>query len=368
MTRTLFALVAAAILAACNLIDHSYNSDRTPKMSNASPKIEMLFAHTKPICFGRFVIEVPATAQVVWGPTHVDWEIVSYPDQAHKLTSEVETKIRQLKEEKHLDQPSSFIGIFDGPNERSKIVVGYASFESSGLAQLHSYIRLSKYAFVQNAPTAVLGRNKQTNVVNKNGYQQYVTRMQEIARRLRLRDDTEVPTEPGICLEGGFVPEADGRYHEMTSIGFRFPEFPDVSFSITTTKTERVNPGDSLETALEGGLQDAIASGNGLWYMRIKTLREGKRRVGDWEGSEKLARMPPEESGQPSTHEFVFRSVGVPKDMVRPYVDVQLSSGVEQNTKGGREPSLQDDEAVALWDRLTTSIRARPTGGPAAPM
>lgn len=360
MTRMFLSLVAAAFVAACNPIDSGYTSDRTPKMSKPSPKIEKLFAQTKPICFGRFILEVPTTAQVVWGPTHVNWEITSYPDQGYKIRAESERQIKQLKEEKHLEEPSSFIGIFDGPNDGSNIVVGYASFESSGRAQLRSYIRLGKHAFIQNVPTAVLGRDKQTGIVNKSGYTRYVTEMQDIARRLRVREETEVPTEPGICLEAGFVPEADGRYHEMTSIGFRFPEYPDVSFSITTTKTERVNPDDSLEAALKGGKMAAEASGLGGWFSRIKTLREGERRIGDWEGAEKLARVPPQESGKPSSHEFAFRSVGVPKDMFRPYADVAMSTGVEQNTKGGLEPSLKDDEAVALWDRLTGSIRTRP--------
>ena len=365
MTKTLLSLAAAAILAACNLVESGYNADRTPKMNKPSPKIDKLFAQTKPICFGRFIIDVPATAQIAWGPTSISDEIVTYPDQGHKMNSEIQTKIKSLKEDKHLREPSTYIGTFDGPNPDSKIVVGYSSFEDSGLVQLHSYLRLGKHAFVQSAPTAVLGRDEETDIVNKSGYQRYVAEMQDIARRLRLREETEVPVEPGICLEMGFVPEADGRYHEMSSIGFRFPEYPDVSFSITTTKTERVNPEDSLEAALKGGKRQAENSGLGSWFSRITTLREGARRVGDWEGAEKLARVPPQESGQPSTHEFVFRSVGVPKDMFRPYADIQLSTGVDQNTKGANEPSLKDEEAVILWDRLTSTLRTRPAATPA---
>lgn len=362
MTRNLVALAAASVLAACGLIDFEYNSDRTPKMTIPSPKIETLFAKSKPVCFGRFVIEVPDTAQVVWGPTHVNWEITSYPGQGHRVAAEVRSKVDEFKRLRHREIPSAFVGTFDGPTPQSKIVVGYPSIDDAYETRLFSFMQLSNHAFVQQA-SALMADNALVQPPDPQRFRVNLAEMQDIARRLRVREDSEVPSEPGICLEAGFIPEVDGRYHEMTSIGFRFPEFPDVSFSITTTKTDRVNPSDSLESALEGGLREAIANGNGWWYMRIKTLREGKRRVGDWEGYEKVARVPPQESGLPSTHEFVFRAVGVPKDKFRPYVDMQLSSGVEQNTKGGREPSLEDDEAVALWDRLTTSIRVRPTDG-----
>ncbi|MBC7656957.1 MAG: hypothetical protein H7147_07270, partial [Frankiaceae bacterium] len=41
--------------------------------------------------------------------------------------------------------------------------------------------------------------------------------------------------------------------------------------------------------------------------------------------------------------------------------DVQLDTGVAGNSTKAKPPSVTDDEAVALWDRLTASIRARPT-------
>lgn len=38
-----------------------------------------------------------------------------------------------------------------------------------------------------------------------------------------------------------------------------------------------------------------------------------------------------------------------------------MSTGLDGNKIGGKPPSLSDAEAVALWDKLTGSIRARPT-------
>lgn len=354
---------ATLLIVACSP-KNDYTSDRTPIMDKPSPRIEKLFAQTKPVCFGRFIIDVPATTKVVWGPTDVNDTIVSYPGQGHKIPAQIRDKVKELQEEKHIREPSTYIGTFDGPNPDSKIVVGYEDFESSGTVQLNSYIRLGTLAFVQSAPSAALGRDS-AGVINKTGYQRFVAEMQDIGQRLRLRDESEIPSEPGVCIEAGFASEANGRYYELTSIGFRFPEYPDVSFSVMTHTTTRPNPDNSLEVALEGGRRNAEDAGMGSWYRRIKTLREGKRVMGDWEGFEKLARLPAHKEGSPSVHEFAFKSIGVAKDMFRPYVNMQMDTGVDGDSTVGFEPSLKDDEAVTLWDKLTKSIRARPTGGPA---
>lgn len=337
------------------------NSARTTKMEKTNTKIESLFKQIKALCFGRFVIDVPATAVVAWGPATVDDSIVSYPGQGNKIPAQISAKIEELKAEKHLKELSTLIGIVDGPNPNSKVVVGYSSFEDTGLVQLHSYIRIGRHAFVQTAKSAPLA-DLASGGIDKLSYKRYVTRMLNVANRLQIRDEAEMPSEPGICIEAGFVSVDDGRFHESTSIGFRFPEYPDISFSIRTIKTDRPDKNDSLEASLTGGQESLLAAGLGKWFSGTRTLRQEARRVGDWDGSEVLFRMPPEERGMPSTHEFKFKSIGVANDIFRPYVDMELSSGVDKNTKGVYEPSLKDDEAVALWDKLTSSVRARPTG------
>jgi hypothetical protein len=51
--------------------------------------------------------------------------------------------------------------------------------------------------------------------------------------------------------------------------------------------------------------------------------------------------------------------LGAVNDAYHPELDVQLDTGVKHNSKAAIKPSLTDDEAVALWDRLIRSIRVR---------
>ena len=115
--RTLI-LILAALSTACG--DFGKTSDRSSAMNTPSPRIETLFAKTKPVCFGRFVIDVPETAQVVWGPSQVNDDISSYPGEGHRLRGEIHDKVTEIKAIKHLKEPSTLLGVFDGPIPRAR--------------------------------------------------------------------------------------------------------------------------------------------------------------------------------------------------------------------------------------------------------
>jgi hypothetical protein len=341
-----------------------YHPDRTPKMDKIPPRIAALFGKTRPVCFGRFMIDVPETARVVWGPAGVPYEFITYPGEGPKIKAEIAAKIARITSEKHNEEPSMLIGVFDSVNPESKVVVGYESTIDAFFAQLHSYIRLGQTVFVQSIPSSGLFVSD-TSVPSgrrhdKTAYKYDVEELQDIARRLRLRADDEAPEEAGVCLESAFLPSSLDYQIEHIRIGFRFPEYPDVSVSIWTHSTDHPSKEDTLEASLESGREYARIMGMSLAYARISVLRKGERVMGPWQGEEALARLP-HHDGQPSVHEFQFATPGEANDMLRPFVDLKLHTGVQENEPAAVKPSLTDDEAVALWDKLTTTIRVRPT-------
>ncbi|MFC7421082.1 T6SS immunity protein Tli4 family protein [Iodobacter arcticus] len=331
------------------------------KMNLTNSTIEAMFKQTKSVCFGRFIIQVPMSAKISWGETIVEYSISAFPGESAKIRELTQEKIEEIKAIKHNKEPLALIGVFDGPNKDSKVVVGYTDYTSNYSAQLHSFIKIDKNGFVQKISNAPLSSSTTDFIFDKKAYTGALAKMQNIASVLRSRTDANVPTDSGICIEAGFIPEAEGKYHEMTSIGFSFPEYPDVRFSISTIRTDKANPKDSLEYMMKEAAESAGVFGMLSLFNRIKVLRKGERKIGDWDGAEQLSWMPPDEKGMPWTHEFKFKSIGVAKDMFRPYINMELSTGVSKNSKGVNEPSLKDDEAIALWDKLTASIQTRPT-------
>lgn len=320
-------------------------------MTTLSPRLEKIFAQTKPVCFGRFIIDVPATAIVVFGRMTVDFEIGHFSGEASLADRHIAKQILKLEEENYLykdmNTPGSLYGkvLNDGiPGQRTFIGAGDDSY------RLSSYVPIGADLFVFDS----------NSLPNTEKVRQRIEKAVAVARQLRARPEGDIPIEPGICLEGGFV-NLNPTF-ENISMGIRLVELPDVHLSISTIKNRgEPDEHDKLEFRLHTAQRSAIQEGKGELYKRIKFFRRAPRQMSDWMGEEALARMPGEK-GSFAGHQFQFYAMGVANDVLRPAADVQLDTGVSGNKTMAKPPSVTDDEAVALWDRLTNTIRARPTG------
>ncbi len=314
-------------------------------MTALSSRLQPLFEKTKTVCFGHFVVEVPATATVVYGPADVDLPIEYYPGEGDKVAQHVATQLAEVeKDRRFLDKDdvvkfSMFGKVIDGVMPGQKLLFGS---KNQVFYSIDSFIPVGKDLFVQHAPT---GLSKEEAIRSFN----------TVANHLRLRAENEVPTEPGACIEGGFV--AWQPEFERASLGVRLKEFPDVHFSIAVIKNQKYLVESS---ALEPRLARAEKDG-GNWYSRVKFFRRGPRELGNWKGFEALARKPAQKDST-EAHQFAFVSLGAVHDPLQPRLDIQLDTGVKDDQTASVKPSLTDEEAVALWDKLTSSIRVRPTG------
>jgi hypothetical protein len=359
-------LVSLALFGAAKVMQPPpYHPDRTPKMNDIPPRIAALFEKTRPICFGRFMIDVPERALVVWGPTMLPDDFVVYPGDAPKIRAEIQARVNEITNKgPHKTEPSMLVGVFDSVNPESKIVVGYADYAGTGSADFYSYIRLGQTLFLNYGLGAGLTVPDTSDLYgfrsDKMAYKEIVEEYRDFARRLRLRAEDDAPEEPGVCIREGFISTGlDYKETELVSVGFRFPEYPDVTVSIMTRSTDDPNEDETLDAYLARGLKRAQALDMSELYRKIRTLRKGDRAMGPWTGGEVMGRMPGRDGG-PSVHEFIFKTAGTGKDYTRPVTTVQLHTGVQENEKASVRPSLTDDEAVALWDKLTTTIRVRP--------
>lgn len=319
-------------------------------MITQSARLGKIFAKTKPVCFGRFIIDVPETATVVFGRMTVDFEIGHFPDEASMVDKHIARQMLKLEKEdslyKDMNTPGSLYGqiLNDGvPGQKTFIGAGDDSY------RLSSYVSVGSDLFVfesNSLPDTAAVKKR----VAKAGY---------FGSQLRFRAENDIPLERGICLEGGFI-NLNPTF-ENISMGIRLAELPDVHLSISTLKNgDEPDEYAKLEFRLKGAERNAIQAGKGELYKRIQFLRRAPRQMGDWIGEEALARMPAEK-GSFSTHQFQFYAMGAANDILRPVADVQLDTGVAGNSTKAKPPSVTDDEAVALWDKLTGSIRARPT-------
>lgn len=326
------------------------NSPRKSDMTDLSSRLQATFAQTRTVCFGRFVITVPARTKVVFGRMTVGAEIYFGANKAGEIDQFIER--RRIKIEEELDRrdervtaPDAVFGkVLDGAGKGHKMLLG---LNSNGY-QLFSFIPLSTGLFL----------------FESRGFmdvepEQRIAAHSRVALLLRPRADDEIPTGKGVCLEGGFVDHDDE--FENTSIGFRLEDFPDVHLSLDIMKNrEFVLPQTDFERDLKYAEKSGRQAGMGAWWDSIQYLRRGRATVLEWHGEEVSAWKPARKGFHEASHEFIFWSPGRANDPFHPQLKAQLHTGVKGNKRAAAVPSLTNEEAIALWDKLLGSIRVRP--------
>lgn len=308
---------------------------------------------SKIVCFGRFLVNVPQGSDIVFGRVSVPYLTERIPDEAGNVEKIIAVRLGKVAEEKiyaegALRFKESMVGrVLDGEVAGQKIVFGVGQ-ASGSYYRIQSFLQLGGDIVIQDVNVFGEGRK----------YDEVVAKLKSLAKLMRPLMEGEIPTDGGLCLDHAFMAEPKQAIGEAFGIGIRLKEFPDVHFSISTTKKERFVESDALEPRLFQAERDAIKAGHGEWYARIKTLRRGNRSIGHWNGFEVLA-FKPKQAGAGAAHEFVFVSQGEPNNPLLPVLEIEMHTGIGGNKTGEVRPSLTDDEALALWDAVTKSIRVR---------
>ena len=350
--------ISVTLLAAC---DHNPKEWKTPTMTKLPLHLQPVFEKTKAICFGRFVVDVPESAVVVWGEAIIPLTVSIYPDGIDEVKGLAEKFINELQSQKaiYLNDIPLLISVDDTHQPDGKIVAGYEGFEAIAELKINGYFKLNNDGFVINARPLKEHKDRATE------------KIKSIAQRLRQRAGNEIPNEPGNCIEYAFLPDApnDDKEHpgELISIGFRLKEFPDSHFSIQIGPSNPHNPeGDSLKAQWKRIKEDPATPEEQKALANTKFFRESAREIHDWKTGYEVLTRSPDEDGSHSHHDFQMKFTGVPHDPFKPYADIQFQSGVADNAAGAAKASLTDEEAIAVWDKITSSIRVRPTS--AAPV
>lgn len=306
------------------------------------------------------MVEVPASATVVWGEADVPLGVNLYAkgiDEVEALARKFTDELKSEKAIYHNDIPL-LVSVDNVSQPPGQIITGYEGFEAIDEFKINGYFRLNNDGLVIDSRPLRAHKDETIALIKS------------IALRLRQRDEQEVPAEPGNCIEHAFLSDKQNPTEddllEHIRVGFRLKEFPDAHFSIYVAPANPYNPeGDSLETKTKRFFEDPATPEEKKMLAAIKVLRRRARQIYDWHtGFEALMRMPDEE-GSHAHHEFQMKFTGVPRDVLRPYADIQFQTGVANDAAGATQPSLKDEEAIAIWDKITSTIRVRPTGAAA---
>jgi len=345
-------LLAALVLMAFSIIH--------VRQVMASPKnrIEALFNDVRTVCVGRFLIDVPYTASTSFGLLWIPVEVDRYAGQAHELGKLLAESAENLKAERYLAMgplrgTENDLGrVIDGAVKGQKTFIGLSRMSGRYYA-IDSFVPVGDDIFVLHG----------NNLANPSDYQADLLLLNETAARITPRS-TEIPSQSGFCIDGALVQDAKIQEVERVHMGIQIAEFPDVIVSLSMVMKNIEVKSDELEPRFREAEQAAIKSDGGAWHSRIKFLRRGKKTLRPWTGDEILMHVPPHERDG-HAHQFMFVALGEPKNIYIPTLDVSLNTGVKDNRRGAIAPSITDEEALYLWDRLLNSLRVRPVNGSA---
>lgn len=341
--RFVFCLLLSSVVGC----ERHFREEPTVSMDKSLLRIEKLFEETKAVCFGRILIHVPMESTLVYGWTEVDSSIEYVKGHANEvknltdlILSEVE-KDRKFMRKDDFERLPLFGNVIDGIVSGQKIVLG--SKDRVGYSA-RSLVPIGEDLFIQSFDSLMPEEN-------------IVGRLNLVAAKLRLRTTDEVPSEEGLCIEGGFV--SSEYQYERARLGIRFKEFPDVHLSVEAHKNLMYLPvGNSPRLLRKSASERASTAGLAAVFERIEIFRDRERQVSVWTGEEFAARTPRYKDSH-SVHEFRFHSMGSINDSFHPELDIRLDSGVEGNTKAKAKPGITNEEALELWDKILRTIRLR---------
>jgi len=302
----------------------------------------MTETYTKPegwktMCIGRFLIDLPPTAQQAGGRSKYDYRTIETSKDAFAPFMQRIDKVEQeLRAQHHKTEPSMIKELIKFDEKGSR---GFIHFVHKGYTD-----SLKSEAYIWKQVGFILTSN-----VSSDRVAVAASRVKALAQNLRYRSPDEIPEGPGFCINQGFIPD-EGEKNESTDAGFKLSDKPDVFINLNTiTKT----PGPTL-LERQGGALGML----GALVSKVRKLREGDRVVSGLAGQESLIRAP-NEAGH-AAHLFAWETQGKDKS-IYPFIELELQTGRADKNGNDLPSSLTDTQAIELYDRIVNSIRLRPT-------
>lgn len=297
----------------------------------------------KTYCFGRYLVDLPPTAKVsasykIRG-NNIDYLAGEGPDS---LKIKLATREAELRSQRHTKiNASMFVRRVEHAGGAITLLSWKAPY-STALMWRDSYL-ISEKPWQVFRYSGDVSQDRQ-NIALRN--------TENLATNIRSRADDEIPTQPGFCIEKGFV--AGVEYHpESFSVGVVFPEYPNARVSIDAST------GAEQDRLLDRVDKFFLASVGGA-ALGLTVLRKGARPVGSIEAQEYATAAS--DKGQ-RVYAFAWEAQGKDRSLTEQNIAVNLQV-LEQSVVTPRtpyQPAFQSDEqAMQLWDAIIDSIRLRP--------
>lgn len=304
---------------------------------------------TKTVCVGRFLLDVPADAAVSYRAAFLSgWDINSDEEETDEAFAvrlrQQEAELRAAKNEH--DQPSLEVAkAIETNGVHGKIFVFGREWTysmnngkrvDSTFATMHGYVRTGGVSFTFRAQIAA---------------DEDMEELTQLVSQLRARKQEEIPRQGGFCFDHGLIRDPlIAEQNERVAIFVGLASHPDVAIGFSTMAGLKPEP--SLL------VRDAGNSVKREHPENFRTIRSGPREINGVQGEE-VPDLVHELNGS-KLQDFVWEARGKKEDVHLPQIVFELNSGHGQ-PGSPVSSSISDAAALALWEKISSSVRRRPT-------
>ncbi|MGS1003326.1 T6SS immunity protein Tli4 family protein [Burkholderia glumae] len=352
-------LISAVLLTACGA--------KTSALTEHEKKVVMeMTTDMKPRCVGRYLIDLPVSAKPIGYAKFEGVTVTAKAQSLEQFQHEMHRRGTELRETKSTLGYKFFL---DGGNVRGMKNTQYfvTLGDSGATSDIERVIEVYKWnrgyqinmrieaadsihaEYTKKYHGTPYGISEPVNDVPDKTRQAF-----DLIERLQGRAEDVIPTEPGACFVGGFMPGKAIAESEEISTSYVLADKTDVSFSLdsfanlraTSTLLPRVQSPE-VQDALKAAQGRVIRSGSvelpsGMKVDEVLTSALTQVEVQGHHGS-----LETNYQGRPQAPYIVF-------DMLT------ASPNFMAEADTIKQSSLTEGEAVALWDAVSRSLRPRP--------
>ncbi|MDY0964188.1 T6SS immunity protein Tli4 family protein [Massilia sp. CFBP9026] len=331
--------------------------DRRRLMGEDQQEVARIHAHMKPMCVGRFVIDLPSQAETELTMANVDGLSIvtgmeSLADFQTRLADR-EADIRAIPDRSSGDRNLEAVTSIRTANGLSGKIFVHGRVVSEGTQA--NGLEIERYRYERVAVDALLHGNGVSIDLTANNYEP--ARADKVAQLVTLlvpNPENRIPSVTGFCLDyayfkGLLLPDQG----ERITMRARLTSHPDIEFMLMLAAGTEPDAKGLLARTAESQRRMTFAD-----RARLTTLRAGRRVIGGRVGEEVAERVV--ESDILVLHSFWWEVNGSVDDVSNPYLSFTMNTGLS-----GQRPvpaSLSDSTAVLLWDRISSSIRVLASG------
>ncbi len=353
--------VLAAMAAVCLALSLQGCNRHRPLTSQEQAIVKDLTAHLTPRCVGRYLIDMPADVHIFQSikveGVHISTEPMTI--DAHRRAiqnrSDELTTAKSYFGYRFLYADQEVKGI---PDSRYFVSLGSIYEDPDSIRIIEAYRwnsghQIKMQVAASSAKDSLYFKDQPSirDDPDMNNVSERLSQVISLLSRARGRSDDEIPSEPGVCFQGGFL-QGKAADREQLKTKFVLAGHHDVNFNLNSY-SHIVTSDSLLQRGAEIG--EAMSRNNG------RTLRKG---------TVELPGIPTEEwlmagitvMEIPGFH---FRlegnaRIGSPHS---PFIALELDVGAPNKLLNLHEldrVSLTEGESIALWDKVTRTLRPRP--------